>query len=106
MERGSASICRDTASLLEAIAKRIVEGSVKIEELGNINALQDNKEQLKVLCGLLPFSSDVDSQQLLQASDVVKALKIRLEEYQFYKMLKVHLGELCNHMQAVDGKYI
>jgi len=106
MERESASICRDTASLLEVIAKRIVEGTVKIEELENISALRDNKEQMKVLCSLVPFRSDVDSQQLLQASDLTKGLKLRLEEYQCYKLLKVHLGELCNHMQAVDGKYI
>lgn len=106
MESESASICRDIVSLLEVIAKRIVEESVKIEELENISALQDNKEQMKVLCSLVSFSSDVDSQQLLQASDVTKGLTLRLEEYQWYKLLKVHLGELCNHMHAVDGKYI
>ena len=104
MERESASLCRETASRLENVAKCIVEGSIKIEELENINADRDNKEQMNVLCGLVPFSSDVDSRQLLKASDVLKALEVHLEEYQYYKTLKVHLGELCNHMQDVDGK--
>lgn len=101
MEWESASFCGMSASQLEDIAKKICEGSIKIEDL---NIILENEDQMKTLCTLIPFSSDVDPQKLLQANDVLKTLKTRLEEFQFYRELKVHLSELCNHMKDIHGK--
>ena len=101
MERDSASLCRKSASQIEDVARRIFEGSIKVEDL---EIILENEEQMRTLCKLIPFSSDVDSRELLQANDVLKRLKTRLEEFQFYRELKVHLGELCNHMKDIDGK--
>ena len=101
MEKESASLCRNSALQLEDITKSICEGTIKI---GDLEFIKENEVQLRTLCTLIPFSFDIDSQQLLQANDVLSALKIRLEELQFYSELKVHLGEVCNHMQDVGGK--
>ena len=101
MERESASLCRESASRIEDVARQIFEGSIKIEDL---EIILENEEQMKTLCKLIPFSSDVDSRELLQANDVLRRLKTRLEEFQFYRELKVHLGELCNHLKDIDGK--
>ena len=104
MERESASLCRNSASLLEDVAKSIFDGSIKFEDLEIIQASHENEEQIKTLCTLLPFSSDVDSRELLQANNVLKSLTTHLEEFQFYNKLKVRLGELCNHMKDINGK--
>ena len=101
MEWESASLCEKSASQLEDVARKIFEGSINIEDL---NIILENEEQMKTLCTLIPFSSDVDSQKPLQANDVLKMLKTRLEEFQFYRELKVHLSVLCNHMKDIGGK--
>ena len=101
MERESAFLCRNSASQLEDITKSLCDGSIKIEDL---EIIKENKVQLRTLCTLIPFSFDVDPQQLLQGRGVLRALETRLEEFQFYSELKVHLGEVCNHMQDVNGK--
>ena len=101
MQRESAILCRNSASQLEDVTKSLCEGSIKIEDL---EIIKENEVQLRTLCTLMPFSFDVDSQQLLQTNNLLRALETRLEEFQFYSESKVHLGEVCNHMQDISGK--
>lgn len=89
-------ICICAVTMLKEVCLKIRNGNISMEEL---RAIQKREGQMKKLCD---DTSVYEEHQSLTSGNLVRLLRMRLNEYEYFKQYREQLNHILSHLTSLQ----